>query len=202
MISEILAKAGVDVATSCGSSTTRPTTRSCCRRASTTPSRRTAGQRAARAGEEAGKSFKEWYPASFGIKGTFNTILANTTFAKDHPTATADFLRAELHAFDYCGVAAHVAQCVGFEASAAKSGGASFDVTHATAEWKLSVSLMESHTLAGKGIGVETVAEWQPEAKAMATFKTVKTVPPLASAMNTTIASGLYRGTTLIWPAP
>jgi len=143
---------------------------------------------------------REWTPAQFGINGTFNTVVANGTFVKKHPTATADFLRAELHAINYCE--GHVARCVAIEAAAATATGAAFNTAHATAEWNLSVSLMKHHSLAGKGIGVESAAEWQPEATALRTFKVVASVPALNKAENTTIVSSLYDGTHLIWPAP
>jgi ABC-type nitrate/sulfonate/bicarbonate transport system substrate-binding protein len=144
--------------------------------------------------------FKEWYPAQFGIQGTFNTVVVNGTFLKKHPTATADFLRAELHAFDYCE--GHVAVCVGYERTAAAAAGSTFDVSHAIAEWNLSVGLMKHHALAGLGIGVQTKAEWQPEATALATYKVLKSVPTLAKAMDTKIAASLYSGTKLVWPGP
>jgi NitT/TauT family transport system substrate-binding protein len=120
--------------------------------------------------------FKEWYPKDFGIKGTFNVVTGNSTFVKKHPTATADFLRAELHAIDYCEN--HVAQCVKIESDAATSSGGTFDTAHATAEWKLSVSLMKQHALAGKGIGVQSIAEWRPEATALRTFKVLSSLRP------------------------
>jgi NitT/TauT family transport system substrate-binding protein len=142
----------------------------------------------------------EWTPAQFGIAGTFNTMVANGTFVKTHPTAATDFLRAELHAINYCE--GHVARCVAIERNAATGSGASFDVGHATAEWNLSVSLMKHHSLVGRGIGVQTTAEWQPEATALRTFKVLASVPSLKKAENTAIVASLYQGTHLIWPAP
>ena len=150
--------------------------------------------------EAAHLKFKEWLPSTFGVSGTFNTIVVNSTFLAKHPTAAADFLRAELEALTYCE--SHVAQCVGYEAAAAKATGGSFDSAHATAEWNASVALMKGHSLAGKGLGVQTVAEWQPEATALQTFKVVKSVPALASVVNTSVIDSLYRGEQLVWPAP
>ena len=46
--------------------------------------------------------FTMWTPAQFGIPGTFNVQVVNRKFLASHPSATADFLRAEFLAFSYC----------------------------------------------------------------------------------------------------
>ena len=48
------------------------------------------------------KPFTMWTPAQFGIPGTFNVQVVNRKFLASHPTASADFLRAEFLAFNYC----------------------------------------------------------------------------------------------------
>ena len=66
--------------------------------------------------------------------------------------------------------------------------------------WTFESHLITRHTLAGRGIGVQTSAEWAPEAAQLASFGVVKDVPPLAKAEDTALVAGLYRGKTLIWP--
>ena len=51
-----------------------------------------------------------------------------------------EFLRAELHAFDYC--AANSSKCIAF---AAKAAGKTFNVAHELAEWRLESALAIHH---------------------------------------------------------
>lgn len=140
-------------------------------------------------------SFTTWAPAQFGISGTFNVQVANRKFLAAHPAAVADFLRAEFRAFNYC--TAHGATCVGY---LAKAQGPTFDIAHGEAEWKIESALARDHHLGGAGIGVETLAEWAPEAKAVAQYKLVHKPVDLANDEDTSVASSLYHGTVLIWP--
>ena len=143
----------------------------------------------------AGASFRMWTPAQFDIPGTFNVVVANRRFVATHRQAAADFLRAEFHAFSYCQ--SHVATCVGF---LAKAQGPTFLLLHGEQEWRYESALAVDHHLAGEGIGVESTAEWTPEAKAVVQYKRVSHPVDLATAEDTRLAASLYRGTTLIWP--
>ncbi len=66
--------------------------------------------------------------------------------------------------------------------------------------WALESALAQNHTLPGKGVGVETVAEFQPEATELVHFGLVKSVPSLSSVVDTTMVASLYNGKNLIWP--
>ena len=55
------------------------------------------------------------------------------------------------------------------------------------------------HTLPGKGVGVQTTAEWKPEAKAVEQHKLVSKPVDLAATEDTRLASSLYSGQNLIW---
>ena len=147
---------------------------------------------------EAHLTFHEFIPATYKISGTFNVEVVNTTFLRDHPSAVAGFLRAELHAFAYC--AAHEARCVDLEAARARSAGLTPNVTHMLAEWQLEVRLAEDHHLAGEGIGVQSIAEWQPEVHLLTSLHVLSTVPALSGVEDTSLAASLYRGSTLVWP--
>jgi putative hydroxymethylpyrimidine transport system substrate-binding protein len=141
--------------------------------------------------------FREWTPAEFGVHGTFNVQVVNAGFLRQHAAAVAAFLRAELHAFDYC--LGHAVACVGFERAAA--GGASdYDTGHELAEWRFESGLATTHRLPGEGIGVESVPEWRPEAADLVAAGVLKHAPDLAADEDPAIAASLYRGTTLVWP--
>jgi NitT/TauT family transport system substrate-binding protein len=141
------------------------------------------------------KDFREWTPAELGVKGTFNVQVVNSNFLKAHRASVSDFLRAELHAFDYC--ATHGATCVGFLAQAAPK---PYSPTQALKEWQIETALAKDHTLPGMGVGVQSIAEWTPELQAVVSHKLVQHAPSLSSAMDPSLAASLYRGKQLIWP--
>lgn len=140
-------------------------------------------------------AFNMWRPAQFGVSGTFNVQVVNRRFLAAHRGAVADFLRAELRAFFYC--TNHGPECVGYLAKAAPLG---FGSAHAEAEWQVESELAEQHHLPGEGIGVQDVAEWQPEANALLQYKLVTKPVDLSSAQDSSLAASLYRGTRLLWP--
>ena len=80
--------------------------------------------------------FTMWTPAQFGIPGTFNVQVVNRKFLSSHPSATADFLRAEFLAFKYC--VRNPVTCVDY---LAKAQGPTFDVAHGEAEWRVESTL-------------------------------------------------------------
>ena len=145
-------------------------------------------------------AFREWIPSEFGVKGTFNVEVANGTFLRAHPSAVADFLRAEFHAFSYC--VRHPTACVAFEREAAAASGAVYDTQHALEVWRFESALALHSTLPGSGVGVQSYAEWQPEASALRRFGIVHSLPALRRVEDVSLAASLYRGRTLRWPAP
>jgi ABC-type nitrate/sulfonate/bicarbonate transport system substrate-binding protein len=142
--------------------------------------------------------FNEFTPAQFGVTGTFNVQFFNKSFLAAHYAAAKDWMRASLHAFYYC--AAHQAACVNIEGEYARQAGAEFVTGHARQVWALESALARNHTLPGKGVGVQSVAEFQPEARELVRFGLMKSLPPLASVQDTTMVASLYHGKTLIWP--
>jgi NitT/TauT family transport system substrate-binding protein len=122
----------------------------------------------------------------------------NRVFLSEHRSAATDFMRADLHAFDYC--VQHAARCINIEAGYARESGATYDVSHEEAVWALESKLAQDHTLPGQGVGVQSEAEWQPEAQALRQYQIVKSVPTLNTWEDTTLTASLYHGKTLIWP--
>jgi hypothetical protein len=145
-----------------------------------------------------GAKFNEFIPSQYGVSGTYNVEFFNTKFLNAHYGAAKDWMRADLHAFAYCEV--HKSTCVNIEGAAAKAAGAEFITSHENQVWGLESVLSADHTLAGQGIGVESYAEWQPEANEVLKFGLVKKVPSLSTYENVSMIASLYNGTTLIWP--
>ena len=146
----------------------------------------------------AGDKFNEFLPKTFGVSGTFNVQVANTKFAKAHPSAVANFLRAEFHAYAYCDT--HVAACINIEAGYAKTAGVPYDKVHATAEWKFETGLVTKSSLPGKGVGVQSAAEWARERTALIQNGLAKAAQLPASLEDTSVARSLYKNGKLIWP--
>jgi NitT/TauT family transport system substrate-binding protein len=145
-----------------------------------------------------GYKFNEFVPSSFRVSGTFNVQVVNQKFLAAHAAVVADFLRAELHAFDYCS--SHVATCINDEAAFARSAGQPYDVAHETAEWKYESALVKANTLPGKGIGTETKGEWAAERGAVVKAGLAKSAAIPSSVEDASLVPQLYSGQTLIWP--
>jgi hypothetical protein len=145
-----------------------------------------------------GAQFNEFTPAQFGVKGTYNVEFFNTKFLKAHYGAAKDWMRADLHAYAYC--LKKPTACITDEENAAKAAGATYTVAHEKQVWALESKLSKNHTLPGKGIGVESIAEWQTEAQEVVKFKLVTSVPSLKTSETTKMVASLYHGKKLIWP--
>lgn len=143
-------------------------------------------------------AYREWIPAQFGVKGTFDVDVVNTTFLKAHGHAVADFLRAELHAFSFC--AKNVISCVNIEEHLALAGDATYAYAHSVAEWRLERTLALTSTLRGAGVGVQSIAEWTPENEALVSYKLIKHALDLSNAEDISLVASLYVGKRLIWP--
>ncbi len=145
-----------------------------------------------------GAKFNEFTPQQFGVSGTYNVVFFNTTFLAAHRSAAQDFMRADLHAFEYCE--AHQAKCIAIEQGYAQRAGAEFPVAHERQVWKLEAALSRNNVLPGKGIGVHSRAEWRPELREVVDFGLAENIPPLERVQDTALVAELYRGSRLIWP--
>ncbi len=145
-----------------------------------------------------GAKFNEFTPAQLGVHGTFNVQIFNRDFVTQHRQAATDFMRAELHAFNYC--VAHASACIRFEQDMASAAGAQYDVRHEQQVWAFESALARDHTLAGHGVGVQSRAEWTPEARALQSYGLLERLPALRTWEDTAMVASLYRGTQLEWP--
>jgi NitT/TauT family transport system substrate-binding protein len=145
-----------------------------------------------------GARFHEFTPAEFGVSGTYNVVFFNAGFLAAHHDAAQDWMRADLHAFAYCVV--HQAACLQIEAHYAAAAGADFPIAHERAVWRLEAALSVAHTLPGRGVGVESAAEWAPEAREVERFGLAGPLPRLSSVEDTSLVASLYRGAALVWP--
>ncbi len=143
---------------------------------------------------DAGDRFREWDPDRYGIKGSFNVLVANRGFAARHPGAVEDFLRATFHAFTGC--VAHPAPCIA--AAAAHQSG--YDRHQNTEEWQVQSREVLGSLLPGRGIGAESVAQWTPEAKLLLADHLVTGTADLPSLIDPAYVHAVERGTQVTWP--
>lgn len=149
--------------------------------------------------QQEGKKFTEFTPQQAGVTSTYNVEFFNTRFLDHHYQAAKDWMRADLHAVSYCE--SHKSQCVEIEGEYAKQGGSEFSPKLESAVWNLESKLSKTHTLPGKGIGVESYKEWEPEDREVVKFKlTSGPLPSLSKVENVKMVESLYDGSTLVWP--
>lgn len=152
-----------------------------------------------------GLPFNAFYPAQFGVRGTYNVMQFNATWLHQHTAVAADFMRADLKALAYC--LANKASCVEYVAAqaAANHQAAGFPLRQERAVWRIESQFVQS---APRPLGSETVSEWAPEYALVGKFGHLAgltsddKLPPLASMLDPSLVAALYRGNTLIWPGP
>jgi ABC-type nitrate/sulfonate/bicarbonate transport system substrate-binding protein len=144
---------------------------------------------------DAGVQVREWNPEDYGVAGSFGQVVANPAFAKAHPTAVQDFLRAVLHAHEHC--ASDVQGCV---ALAAKLSGSGYDVAHNVAVWKAEQALVASSTPPGQPVGYLDPAQTAAEERTL-TAAGQKTPSTTTGLFDDSYLRAVYDGTTLVWPA-
>jgi ABC-type nitrate/sulfonate/bicarbonate transport system substrate-binding protein len=143
-----------------------------------------------------GYKVREWDPASYGIKGAFNVLDVNRAWAKAHPGAVEDFLRATFEAFGYCR--AHDLECV---KQAAKYQ-AGYPVQLNVQRWEIESGIVEKTLLPGHGVGYEDLAQWQPCYQLLRQSHQVGRPVDLRSIIGSAYVGAIYHGRSLIWPGP
>lgn len=143
-----------------------------------------------------GVAFREWDPDRFGIRGSFNVLDVNRAFARAHPSAVEDFLRATFRAFSGCVAA--VGPCID-DAATLQAG---YDKAQNTQEWKLQAGLVERSLLPGRGVGAESIAQWTPEAQLLFADGMVSHHPDLTAMVDPHYVAAIEQGGRVVWPAP
>lgn len=144
-----------------------------------------------------GYKIREWNPGSFGIKSAFNVQVFNPAFARAHPDAVEDFLRASFHAYAFCAV--HADTCLSY---AARLNGAGYDLRANAQEWRTETQMVAASMLPGKGLGAETMAQWQAVVSLELRYHLLDGRPDLARIVAPSYVNAIERGRRLIWPGP
>jgi putative hydroxymethylpyrimidine transport system substrate-binding protein len=144
-----------------------------------------------------------WQPVKYGIPSSLGAMAVNPAFAKAHPTAVSDILRAAIHAYQYCSASpAHVQQCVGYAASMS---GATYDTKLNTAIWNTETQVVKDNPAPGQPLGGIDPANVSKLTGMLRQFSIIpSSVTPATTArwFDDSYIKSIYHGDTLIWPAP
>lgn len=150
--------------------------------------------------KDAGEDVKVWEPTDFDVPGSLGAYSVNPAWAKKHPTAVQDFLRAVFKAYTYCAASDHVEECIDLQHDRA---GAESDPKHETAIWRTEVKLGADNPLPGK-LGSVDPANVSALAGVVSTYAGQKVTPEQAASwFDTSYAEAVVDGhDKVIWPAP
>ncbi|MBC3761355.1 ABC transporter substrate-binding protein [Quadrisphaera sp. RL12-1S] len=144
-----------------------------------------------------GDQVTQWNPEDYGVTGSFGQLIANPAFAKAHPTAVQDFVRALLHAHEVCQT--QLQQCV--QAAAEKSG-SGFDVTHNEQVFTTESKLVASSTPAGQPIGFVDPAALTAEGQVLVGSGELKSVPDPTSVFDDSYLRAVVGSDgAVVWPS-
>ena len=148
--------------------------------------------------EAAGSEVTVWRPFDYGVPSSLGSVAVNPAFAEEHPTAVEDFMRASLHAIDYCDE--NTAECVEF---ASVLSGEGYDVDHNIKIWGTESEIIKENQPEDRPVGmidtdnVDAISAFLVETKQI-----TKAPADVQSYFDTSFIENIYDGTTLIWPAP
>jgi ABC-type nitrate/sulfonate/bicarbonate transport system substrate-binding protein len=149
--------------------------------------------------DQAGVKYHVFDPASSGTTTSFGAMIVNTTFARQHPTAVDDFLRADLEGFNWALANPDQAVHDAFVKADPK-----YYLTEAGEQfrWSVESKLVKQSTPTDEPYGYMTDAQWSAEMKPM--IYDLKVVPQgtdLHKFYDTRFLNDVYNGTKLIWPS-
>jgi ABC-type nitrate/sulfonate/bicarbonate transport system substrate-binding protein len=154
--------------------------------------------------ERAGLTFDVYDPAEFDIPGSFGVIYTSQAFLDEHPTATADFMRATLK-----GLADAIADPSAAAAIAVEriNGGGNPNFLSPEGEtfrWQTDAATIVATTPAGVPVGVPVAEELEQQIAIYAEVGVFGDEPPadISSFYEPDLVASLYDDTgQVIWPA-
>jgi putative hydroxymethylpyrimidine transport system substrate-binding protein len=151
----------------------------------------------------AGHDVTVWKPVDYGIPSSLGAMAVNPGFAKDHPHAVEDILRAALHAYDYCSSGdQHVTECVGY---AARLSGATYDKDLNANIWKAELQVVKDNPTRGQplgGIDLDNVAKLVDMLHEFKILPDRVTAEQAKAWFDVSFTTNIYHGDKLVWPAP
>jgi ABC-type nitrate/sulfonate/bicarbonate transport system substrate-binding protein len=151
--------------------------------------------------DSAGINYTMFDPAKEGIPGSFGIIYTNATFAKEHPTATQDFVRAALRGLEDAIANPSEAVDICFAAITAAGNKNFLSDAGERYRWKQESKIVTDNTPAGEPVGLihRDILDKEVEAYLAAGVFTVR--PKVDGTYDSEVAKGVYGPDgKVIWP--
>ncbi|MCE7003586.1 ABC transporter substrate-binding protein [Kibdelosporangium philippinense] len=148
----------------------------------------------------AGTPVTAWRPYDYHVPGSLGGMAVNPAFAAKNPTAVQDFLRAGLHAYEYCSAKSE--ECVGY-ASDLSAGG--YDKAHNLKIWQTETALVQETKPAATPLGTIDLNNVAALADLLARYSVLKnpaTAEQAKTYFDNSFVSAIYDSGKLVWPAP
>jgi NitT/TauT family transport system substrate-binding protein len=145
---------------------------------------------------ELGYKYEAWDPTKYGVAASFASLVVNTDFAAAHPTAVADFLRADIAGFWWAY--RHKDQAVAYCDSRVPPELASDPAGRF--RWRVESGIVVHSTPTGEPIGA---IDFRLVAAEYAQDLRLHLVPAgvnIHHAFDARFIGEIYRGTRLVWP--
>lgn len=145
-----------------------------------------------------GLPFSEFFPSDVGVEGTYNVMEVNSEFLAANREVAADFMRASLHALQFCLDSSD--ECLDMIAQLAEDNGqgSAFPREQLERTWNVESQWVRDSK---SGLpGAQTAADWEAEYELVKKFGNVDSLPPITDMMDQTLVADLYADGELIWP--
>jgi NitT/TauT family transport system substrate-binding protein len=144
-----------------------------------------------------GDKYKVWDPTNYGVAASFASLVVNTGFARAHPTAVADFLRADVEGF-WWGYR-HQDQAVAY---CEKLVPPKLGITRPVGRfrWRVESGLVVRSTPASEPIGSIDFGLVKAEYAQDVRLHLIAAGVNIHVAFDPSFLATIYRGTTLVWP--
>ena len=144
-----------------------------------------------------GYKYKVWDPTSYGVAASFASLVVNTEFARAHPTAVADFLRADVAGF-WWGYATRTRPSPTASSSSRRSS-ASRARSGASAGGSSPASSSGTHPRPSRSVR-STSPSSGTSTRQDVRLHLIAAGVNVRNAFDPTFVSEIYAGTKLIWP--
>lgn len=151
----------------------------------------------------AGHDVTVWQPVKYDVPSSLGAMAVNPAFAKAHPKAVEDILRAALHAYAYCSSStAKTTECVGY---AADLSGATYDKKLNATIWTTETKVVTDNPTPDQplgGIDPENVTKLVDMLHQFDIVPATVTGTTASSWFDDSYIKAIYKGDSLVWPAP
>ncbi len=141
-------------------------------------------------------------PLDFDVPSSFGVTFTTQSMIDENPGLVADVMRALIRGQEFAAANLDTAVENAFELIDAAGNPLYFAMEAERYRWGVESALIADLAPAGVGVGIPDVELLGAEIDALTQAGVFESLPDWQSMVNADIASGLYDGTTLIWPGP